>query len=64
MIMLMPEDTPRKEVVFVRVDLLHNWLKQLEKFHRDAGHPAMAEGVKSAATKIRREITKQEKPPS
>lgn len=63
MISSFPPDTRLKEVAFVRVDLVYGWLKQLEQFHRNAGRSAMAEGVKSSATKIRREIANGNKPP-
>lgn len=63
MISSLPPETRLKEVAFVRVDLVYGWLKQLELFHRDAGRPAMAEGVKSSTMKIRREIANSNKPP-
>jgi hypothetical protein len=54
-------DPRRKEVVFVRADLVLGWLKQLTQYHVDAGRPAHADGVRGAANKIQREITKSNK---
>lgn len=51
----------QKEVVFIRTDLIYGWLKDLAKHHADAGRPAHAAGVFSAASKIRREVARSDK---
>ena len=51
----------QKEVVFIRTDLIYGWLKELAKHHADAGRPAHAAGVFSAASKIRREVSRSDK---
>ena len=50
----------RFEHIYVRLDNIERYLAELSKFHAHAGRPAHAAGVRSALSKIRREVARSE----
>lgn len=50
----------RKEHVYIRLDNIERYLAELARFHADAGRPAHVAGVRSALSKIRREVARSD----
>lgn len=52
----------RFEHVYVRLDNIERYLRELAQFHADAGRPAHVAGVRSALAKIKREVARSDNP--
>lgn len=47
--------------VYIRLDNIERYLAELARFHADAGRPAHVAGVRSALSKIKREVARSER---
>jgi len=51
----------RFEHIYIRLDNIERYLAELARFHADAGRPAHVAGVRSALSKIRREVARSDR---